>query len=92
VENKEKLFGLAESCFKITLNKGVFTESDLLQSNDSFDLIVTDGPIVKNNKWYHKFINYITFGKYCITEYLYNVQKLNKERIKIPDFKIKLDK
>lgn len=58
--------------FKITLSEKFFNGQDILKTADGSRVRVIGDIFESNTRWYHKVLNYLTFGKYFVRGYVYN--------------------
>lgn len=63
-----------QTTFKITLSQDFYTPDDILVTTKGGTVHITGDFETKNNKWYHKLINLITFKKYCNKYYVYDCE------------------
>ena len=61
--------------FEIVFDTDAFTMADNIITGNQV-CSVESSPKKINGKWYHKIINFITFGKYCEVAYTYTVKKI----------------
>lgn len=67
--------GKKSESFNITLNENFFKQGDILvpiKGEQSFRVI--SDTKTHNNKWYHKLINFFTFGKCLNIYYTFDIE------------------
>lgn len=79
MEEGYDLPGLGGETFKIKLD-APFNQGDTVDiSNDFVQLEVTGLVKHYNNKWYHKIVNKLTFGKFCNEYFVHEVKIAGNE-------------